>query len=95
MNDDIVSEAPRRTGEIRIHGPEGFEGMRKAGQLAAACLDMLTEHVQPGVPTEKLDKLAFEFVKDNGAIPATVGYRGYKHASCISTNHELLWGCKA
>ncbi|HYD29804.1 MAG TPA: type I methionyl aminopeptidase, partial [Azospirillaceae bacterium] len=48
-------------GRIRIHGPEDFEGMRRAGRLAAECLDMLTPHVVPGVVTEKLDDLAREF----------------------------------
>ena len=42
----------RKTGQIKIHGPAAFEAMRKAGQLVASCLDMLTEHVAPGVPTE-------------------------------------------
>ena len=42
----------RKTGQIKLHGPEAFEGMRKAGQLVARCLDMLTEHVGPGVPTD-------------------------------------------
>ncbi len=87
-----ITEAPRRTGEIKIHSAEDFEGMRKAGQLAAACLDMVAEHVAPGVATEKIDRLVMEFVKDNGAIPATVGYRGYKHASCISLNHVVCHG---
>ena len=44
----------RKTGQIKIHGPAAFEAMRKAGQLVARCLDMLTEHVTPGVPTEKI-----------------------------------------
>ena len=69
-------EAPRE-GEIKIHHAADFEGMRNAGKLAASCLDMLTEHVAPGVATGALDDLVREFVFDHGAIPATVGYRGY------------------
>ena len=42
----------RKTGQIKIYGSAAFEAMRKAGQLVARCLDMLTEHVGPGVPTE-------------------------------------------
>jgi methionyl aminopeptidase len=66
----------RKTGQIKIHGPAAFEGMRKAGQLAARCLDMLTGYVLPGVPTEKIDKLVYDFAMDHGALPATLMYRG-------------------
>ncbi|MEL6245277.1 MAG: type I methionyl aminopeptidase [Pseudomonadota bacterium] len=83
---------PMRTGEIRIHGPEGFEGMRKAGRLVAECLDMLVDKVEPGVTTGHLDDLIREFVFDHGAQSATIGYRGYRHASCISLNHVICHG---
>ncbi len=92
MTEIGTTEMPRRTGEIRLHTEEDFAGMRKAGQLAASCLDMLTEHVAPGVATDHLDKLAFEFVKDHGAVPATIGYRGYRHSTCISLNHVVCHG---
>lgn len=81
-----------RTGKIKIHRPEDFEGMRVAGRLAAECLDMLAAHVQPGVATARLDDLAREFMLDHGALPATIGYRGYRHASCISVNHVICHG---
>ena len=87
-----MTEAPRRTGEIRLHTAEDFEGMRKAGKLAASCLDMLAEHVKPGVATEDLDRRAYEFVMDHGAVPATIGYRGYRHSTCISLNHVICHG---
>ena len=74
------------------HGEDGFEGMRRAGQLAAACLDMLAREVRPGVVTEDLDRLAYEFIKDHGAHSATIGYRGYRHALCISVNHVICHG---
>lgn len=83
---------PVRTGEIRIHDEEGFEGMRRAGRLVAECLDMLVGEVRPGVTTDHLDTLVREFVHDNGAISATIGYRGYRHASCISVNHVICHG---
>ena len=83
---------PMRTGEIRIHGEEGFEGMRKAGRLVAECLDMLVPEVKPGVTTAHLDDLIREFVLDHGALSATIGYRGYRHASCISLNHVICHG---
>ena len=70
MNDTIL--LPMRTGEIRTHGPEGFEGMRGAGRLVAECLDMLVGEVKPGVTTAYLDELIYQFVMDNGALPATL-----------------------
>ena len=89
---DDVLEAETRTGTIKIHGPEDFEGMRRAGRLAAECLDMLVPHVKPGVSTGELDDLAREFVLDNGALPACLGYRGYGHTLCISPNHVVCHG---
>ncbi|MDJ0922662.1 MAG: type I methionyl aminopeptidase [Henriciella sp.] len=83
---------PMRTGEIRIHDEEGFEGMRRAGRLVAECLDMLVPEVQPGVTTAHIDNLIREFVLDHGAQSATIGYRGYRHASCISLNHVICHG---
>ena len=82
----------RKTGQIKIHGPAAFEGMRKAGQLVARCLDMLTEHVKPGVPTEKIDQLVFDFAMDHGALPATLMYRGYRKSTCTSLNHVVCHG---
>ena len=73
VDDDIEFET--RTGEIKIHGPEGFEGMRKAGLLAAQCLDMLIPHVKPGVLTSHLDDLAREFILERGALPELEGMR--------------------
>jgi methionyl aminopeptidase len=89
MDQDLLE--PRR-GRYVTHGPEGFEGMRRAGKLAASCLDMLTKEVAPGVETQKLDDLAYEFIRDHGAVSATIGYRGYRHALCISTNHVICHG---
>ena len=89
---DAISDAEYRTGEIRIHGAEGFEGMRKAGRMAAECLDMLIPHVVPGVTTAELDRLAREFVLDQGGLPACLFYKGYSHTVCISTNHVVCHG---
>ena len=81
-----------RSDRIKIHGPEGFTGMRAAGRLAAECLDMLTPFVEPGVATAKLDRLAREFTLDHGALPACLYYRGYSHTLCISPNHVVCHG---
>ena len=92
MNQSDIAQLEHKTGEIRLHGPEGFEGMRRAGRLAAECLDMLTPHVKPGAVTEDLDRLAREFILDNGGLPACLGYRGYRHTVCISVNHVVCHG---
>ncbi len=89
---DDVLEAETRTGQIKIHGAEGFEGMRRAGRIAAECLDMLVPEVVPGVSTEKLDRLAREFTLDHGALPACLFYKGYSHTLCISPNHVVCHG---
>lgn len=81
-----------RVGPIRVHRASDFEGMRKAGRLAAECLDMLVAHVVPGVLTERLDDLAREFILDHGALPACLGYKGYTKTVCISPNHVVCHG---
>jgi len=93
MTDIATSDTiPDRTNEIKIHCAEDFDGMRKAGRLAAECLDMISEHVKPGVSTQFLDDKIREMVLDRGALSATIGYRGYRHASCISLNHVICHG---
>jgi methionyl aminopeptidase len=82
----------RRTGAIKLHGPEGFAGMRKAGQITATVLDALTEMVEPGVSMAALDDFAREAMVAAGAAPANIGYRGYAHTSCISVNHVVCHG---
>lgn len=77
---------------IELHGPEDFAGMRKAGRLAAEILDMLAPHVQVGVTTAELDKKIHDYILDKGAVSATIGYKGYQHASCISINHVVCHG---
>ncbi len=86
-------DAPaRNTGQIKLYGPDAFVGMRKAGHVAAACLDMLVSEVKDGVSTRHLDDLAREFVLDHGAIPACIFYRGYNHTICTSLNHVVCHG---
>ena len=82
----------RKTGQIKLHGPEDFAAMRKAGHLAAEALDLMTPLVKPGVTTEELDKIAFEFAMDHKAYPAPLGYRGYRKSICTSINHVVCHG---
>lgn len=81
-----------RDGTIKLHGPAGFEGMRKAGRLAAEILDALAPLVVPGVRTDYLDDVVRQMTLDGGAVPATLGYRGYTHSCCISINHVVCHG---
>ena len=81
-----------RDGTIKLHGPEGFEGMRKAGRLAAQILDEMASLVRPGISTEEIDTVVREMTLDGGAVPATLGYRGYTHSCCISINHVVCHG---
>ena len=92
-NSELLSNdtAPSPNGFIQ-HGEEGFAGMRKAGRLAAECLDMLVPLAKPGISSAALDRAAFEFVMDHGAKPACLGYRGYRHTTCISINHVICHG---
>lgn len=77
---------------IRIHEPADFDGMAKAGALAATILDDIAAHVAPGQSTGELDRLITQMVQDAGATSATIGYKGYAHASCISVNHVVCHG---
>ncbi|WP_394730931.1 type I methionyl aminopeptidase [Altererythrobacter sp. GH1-8] len=81
-----------RDGTIKLHTKEGFDGMRKAGRLAADILDEVADLVQPGVTTESVDTAIREMMLDAGAVPATLGYRGYTHSCCISINHVICHG---
>jgi len=88
--DDI--EAPTRNGTIKLHGPAGFEGMRKAGLLAAEILDALVPMIVPGVTTQEIDDIVLRMTLDAGALPATLNYRGYTHSCCTSINHVVCHG---
>ncbi len=86
------NETQLRDGTIKLHGPAAFEGMRAAGRLAAQILDELPGHVVPGATTGALDDLVRKMTLDGGAVPATMGYRGYAHSCCISINHVVCHG---
>jgi len=77
---------------IIIKTPEQIEGIRKSSQLAAKTLKHLEQFVQPGITTLELDAIAEKFLMDHGAKAATKGYKGYKHATCISPNDVVCHG---
>ena len=71
---------------------EKFEKMRIAGKVASKTLDMITDHIKPGITTEKIDNMCYEFIKDNGGHSAPLFYRGYKKSVCTSLNHVICHG---
>ena len=77
---------------IRIHEAADFAGMQKAGQLAAHILDKVADNVFIGQTTGAIDQMIEAMVTDAGATSATIGYKGYQHASCISVNHVVCHG---
>ncbi len=74
---------------------EKFEKMRVAGKLAAKTLDMLTDNIKEGVSTDYIDKLGYEFIRDNGGYSAPLYYRGFKKSLCTSLNHVVCHGIPA
>ena len=86
--ENLDAEANR----IVIHNAEDFEGMRRAGRLAAETLDYITPQVGPGVTTDELDHLCHEFIVKHDAVPAPLNYRGFPKSICTSINHVVCHG---
>ena len=89
--DGILPGRLNRDG-IRIHAPGDFAGMRAAGRRVADILDRVAPLVVPGVTTLTLDTAVHDMVRAAGATSATIGYKGYRHATCISVNHVVCHG---
>ncbi len=81
-----------RSHVIKLHGAESFAGMRKAGALAATILDALAAQIAPGVTTGEIDAIVQRMTLGAGAVPATLGYRGYAKSCCTSINHVVCHG---
>ncbi len=77
---------------IKIHTEKDFDGMRKAGRLAAETLDFITPYVVPGVTTEELDRLCHNYIVEHNAIPAPLNYKGFPKSICTSANHVVCHG---
>jgi methionyl aminopeptidase len=77
---------------IRIYEEADFAGMRRAGQVAAGILDDIGPLVFVGQTTGEIDAAITAMVTARGAVSATIGYKGYQHASCISVNHVVCHG---
>ena len=95
MNDprsQAVAMLAPELADVQLHGPEEFEAMRKAGNLAAEVLDFITPHVVPGVSTLELDTLCNDYIVERDAIPAPLNYRGFPKSICTSVNHVVCHG---
>jgi len=90
VNEDLRGRLTRDG--IRIYEDADFAGMHAAGAAAAKILDDIAEHVFPGQTTGEIDRLITEMVDASGSTSATIGYKGYQHASCISVNHVVCHG---
>jgi methionyl aminopeptidase len=89
---EIFEAARKAHFAVALHEAGDFEGMRRAGRLAAEALDLLVPLVKPGVTTAELDKVAYDYIIAHGALPACLGYRGYRHTVCTSINHVVCHG---
>src|SRR3990167_7576654 len=78
--------------DIILHTSADFEGMRKAGHLAARTLDYITPYVKEGVTTQEINDLCHNFIIEHKAIPAPLGYKGFPRSICTSVNHVVCHG---
>ena len=93
MNYVDAFDAPARNmGQVKIYGPEAFEGMRAVGQVAAQALDELTNFIQPGITTDQIDQHVLAFALSHDVLPAPLNYRGFTKSVCTSVNHVVCHG---
>jgi methionyl aminopeptidase len=91
-DDEDVENEVNDSRTIKLHGAADFEGMRKAGRLAAEVLDFITPHVVPGITTDEIDRQCHDRIVAAGAIPAPLNYRGFPKSVCTSINHVVCHG---
>lgn len=85
----------RNTGQVRLYDAAAFEGMRRAGRIAARCLDELEAFVRVGTTTQEIDDFVMDYARRHDVLPATLFYRGYRKACCTSINHVVCHGIPA
>lgn len=79
-------------GSIKIKGPDEIELMREAGRITALALSAMRWAVKPEISTDELNRVGEKTIRANGAEPVFLGYRGYRHATCVSVNEEVVHG---
>ena len=85
-------ETIRNDDQIKLYGPDAFEGMRRAGRLTAECLDGVWDVIEAGRALSDIDDFVMDFAARHDARPATLNYRGYPYACCTSLNHVVCHG---
>jgi methionyl aminopeptidase len=88
----IARESFQNGYKVPIHNEKGFEGMRKAGQLAAQVLEYIAPFINPGISTQALNDLCDRYIREHGAIPAPLNYKGFPKSVCTSVNHVVCHG---
>ena len=83
---------PRRYTGTNIYTPAEVERIRASGRIAARAIDAVAASIRPGVTTEQLDVVAFDFLVEQGAYPSTLGYRGFPKSVCTSVNEVICHG---
>src|SRR5262245_31764451 len=93
VNISAFSDRAENAMTVTIKTPEDIEKMRIAGRLAAEVLEMIGEHVKPGVTTEELDRICHDYIVNvQKAIPAPLNYKGFPKSICTSINHVVCHG---
>ncbi len=82
----------RNDGQIKLYNADDFAGMHRAGRLTAECLDAIEAIIRPGMATDEIDRFVYDFALSHGALPATLGYKGYMKSTCVSINHVVCHG---
>ena len=77
---------------IRLKDAQDVEGIRRAGLLVVATLDLAESHIEPGIDTDSINTLVHEFTLEHGATPAPLNYRGYPKSVCVSVNEVICHG---
>jgi methionyl aminopeptidase len=88
----VGKPAPAQFTGTDVKTPEQIEKIRHSGKIAAQAIELVGQNAKPGVTTDELDKLAHQFLVDNGAYPSTLGYRGYPKSICSSLNEVICHG---
>ncbi len=77
---------------MNLNIEESFKKTKVAGSIASGALDEVSKIIKPGISTDEIDKLCYEFINDNGAYSAPLFYRGYPKSCCTSANHVVCHG---
>ena len=88
----VGKQAPAKFTGTDVKTPEQIEKIRHSGKIAAQAIELVGQNAKPGITTDELDKIAHQFLIDNGAYPSTLGYRGYPKSICSSLNEVICHG---